>query len=138
MQRKIITLIAGFMLSAPCFAQNKYFQPYIDSAALKKDNDALIADFETMVQQVQPGFSINGLTTAIPEKFMPGMYLHKTNKIYHVTWQTGWPPMQDFLVKMAGTSDSAQTMGALFFHGYFFPHEVGHALQYHSNNVPKK
>ncbi|MEE6185778.1 hypothetical protein [Niabella digestorum] len=136
MKQKTIIIITGILLSVTCCAQNQYFQRYDDSILLKKDNDALIDDFEVMIKQVSPTFSFNGLSTEIPDRFMPGMYLHRTNKIYHITWQTGWPPMQNFLTKITGTTDSAQLMGMLFFHGFYFPHEVGHALQYHTQMVP--
>src|SRR5690606_4046432 len=81
-------------------------------------------------------FSFKGLTTEIPKTFMPGQYRQKTNMIYHTTWEIGGPPMIGFLTEAMGSEEEGIKMAGLFFYGFFFPHEVGHALQYHANRVP--
>jgi len=130
-----ILLLSWFCIIAK--AQNNYFEIYTDSAALKNQNDELIGDIETRVKLVEPCFSFKGLTTEIPKTFMPGQYRSKTNKIYQLTWQIGGPPMESFLTEMGGSLDKGNALAALFFYGFFLPHEVGHALQYHTNNVPE-
>jgi len=45
--------------------------------------------------------------------------------------------MESFLAEMGGSTDRGKSLAALFFYGFFLPHEVGHALQYHTNKVPK-
>ena len=104
-------LIAG----ASATAQNKYFEIYTDSAALKNHNDELIADMETMIKKVNPSFSFNGVSTEIPNSFMPGQFRSKTNKIYHLTWAVGGPPMEGFLTALTGSNEDGKKMGGLFF-----------------------
>jgi hypothetical protein len=130
-----ILLLICFCLTAK--AQNNYFEIYTDSAALKNQNDKLIRDIETRVRLVEPSFSFKGLTTDIPKTFMPGQYRSKPNKIYQLTWQIGGPPMENFLTEMGGSADKGKSLAALFFYGFFLPHEVGHALQHHTNKVPE-
>lgn len=117
-------------------AQNKYFELYTDSASLKNQSDEMIRDMEKMLQKVDPKFNFKGLTTEIPNTFMPGQFVVKTNKIYYVTWQIGGPPMGKFLSEMGGSKEKGEKIAALFFYGYFFPHEVGHAITYHTGNEP--
>lgn len=136
MKRTLSILLLSW-ISITSNAQNKYFEIYTDSAELKKQNDELIRDIEARVKLIEPSFSFKGLTTEIPKTFMPGQYRHKTNKIYHLTWEVGGPPMEGFLTEMAGSSEGGKSLAALFFYGFFLPHEVGHALQYHTENVPK-
>lgn len=118
-------------------AQNNYFELYTDSTALKIQNDAMILDFETQLKKIDPSFNFNGLTTEIPNVFMPGQYRYKTNKIYLNTWQIGGPPMESFLTDVTGSKESGEKAGALFFYGFFLPHEIGHAIHYQTNNIPK-
>lgn len=118
-------------------AQNRYFEIYTDSASLKNQNDKLISDIERIVKRIEPNFSFKGLTTEIPNTFMPGQYREKAHKIYLNTWQVGGPPMEGFLTNATGSKEEGERMAALFFYGFFLPHEVGHALQYQTKNVPK-
>lgn len=131
----LILFLTGFCVTVN--AQNHYFELYTDSAALKNQNDAMILDFETRIQLIEPSFNFNGLTTEIPNIPMPGQYRYKTNKIYHNTWQIGGPSMEGFLTEVTGSQDNGKNAAALFFFGFFLPHEIGHALQYQTNNVPK-
>jgi len=134
---KTITLILLIVWSGIATkAQNKYFEIYTDSAALKNQNDEMIRDIEIQIKRIEPSFSFKGLTTEIPKTFMPGQYRSKTNKIYQLTWQVGGPPMQNFLTEVGGSSANGEALAALFFYGFFLPHEVGHAFQYHTNRVP--
>lgn len=129
-----VLLLTWFCITAK--AQNNYFEIYTDSAILKNQNDELIRDIEAKVKLVETSFSFKGLTTEIPKIFMPGQYRSKTNKIYQLTWQIGGPPMESFLTEMGGSPDKGKSLAALFFYGFFLPHEVGHALQYNTNKVP--
>lgn len=135
--KRILSILLLTWLCITAKAQNDYFEIYTDSAALKNQNDELIHDIETQVKLVEPSFSFKGLTTEIPKTFMPGQYRSKTNKIYQLTWQIGGPPMESFLTEVGGNSENGKVLAALFFYGFFLPHEVGHALQYHTENVPK-
>lgn len=129
-----ILLLSGFCTIAS--AQNKYFEIYTDSAALKNQNDALIRDVETRIKSIEPSFSFKELTTEIPNRFMPGQYRSKTNKIYLNTWQIGGPPMQGFLNEVGGNTANGNALAAMFFYGFFLPHEIGHAFQHHTNSTP--
>lgn len=132
-----ILAIIFFIAGVSANAQNKYFEIFTDSAALKNQNDLLIQDIETRIKFINPSFSFKGLTTEIPTTFMPGQYREKTNKIYHVLWQVAEKPMEGFLTDVAGSKESGNKIAALFFYGFFLPHEIGHALQYNTNNVPE-
>lgn len=135
--KRILSILLLFWFCITAKAQHNYFEIYTDSAALKNQNDELIRDIETRVRLAEPSFSFKGLTTEIPKTFMPGQYRSKTNKIYQLTWQIGGPPMESFLTEMGGTPDKGKSLAALFFYGFFLPHEVGHALQHHTNKVPE-
>lgn len=133
-------LLSIILLSTFCMivkAQNHYFEIYTDSAALKNQNDELIRDIENRIKVMHPSFSFKGLTTEIPKTFMPGQYRSKTNKIYQLTWQVGGPPMESFLADVGGSAENGKALAAMFFYGFFLPHEVGHAFQYHTNKVPE-
>jgi len=134
--KKIIFLLLS-LIGLTAEAQNNYFEIYTDSAALKDQNDKMIREFEKQVKRVSPSFSFNGLTTEIPKKFMPGQFRHKPNKIYHTTWEVGGPPMQGFLNEMTGSPEKGKALAAMFFYGFFLPHEIGHALHFHTNRVPE-
>ena len=45
--------------------------------------------------------------------------------------------MEAFLTDIAGSQAKGKEMASLFFYGFFFPHEIGHALQYRTKNVPE-
>lgn len=128
----VISMICSFAI-----AQNNYFEIYNDSTKLKNQNDALIREMEKQIQTTNPYFNFKGLTTEIPNTFMPGQYRSKTNKIYLNTWQVGGPPMEAFLADVAGSNEKGNTMAALYFYGFFLPHEVGHALQHHTQKEPE-
>lgn len=133
-------LLSILLLSTVCIvvkAQNHYFEIYTDSAALKNQNDEIIRDIEAKIRVVKPSFSFKGLSTEIPKTFMPGQYRSKTNKIYQLTWQVGGPPMEEFLAEVGGSKENGKALAAMFFYGFFLPHEVGHAFQYHANKVPE-
>ncbi len=135
--KKTISLLLLCWLYFSATAQNNYFELYTDSAILKKQNDELISDMETRIKLLEPSFSFNGLTTETPNVFMQGQFRYNTNKIYHIIWPTGEPVMQGFLTEVTGSPEDGKKMAALVFYGFFFPHEIGHALQFHTNNVPK-
>ncbi len=137
MQHKLFITTVWLVLSSFSFGQNKYFEIYNDSALLKKDNNALIKEFERQMQKVNPAFSFKSLTTEIPAQFMPGQYSEKTNKIYLPLWQTSIPAMESFLTDVGGSRENAMKLANLFFYGYFLPHEVGHALQFNTKRVPE-
>lgn len=117
-------------------AQNTFFEIFTDSTALKDQNDALIEDIERTIQKIQKDFSFNDLTSEILSAFMPGQYREKTNKIYLPLWQTSIPAMEPFLTDVGGSEAMGNKLAGLFFYGFFLPHEIGHALQYNTKNVP--
>lgn len=134
------TSILLFTLSlaiATANAQNKYFEIYTDSTELKNQNDLLIQNIEAQIKTIEPSFSFKGLTTEIPNTFMPGQFWAQTNKIYHTTWQICGPPMEGILLEVAGSKSEGEKLAGMFFYGFFLPHEIGHALQFHTGNVPK-
>jgi|SRR6218665_549028 len=133
--KKVIVLL--FLMGVTAKAQNRFFEIYTDSAALKDQNDKLIRDVEKRIQLASPAFSFKGLTTEISKTFMPGQYRTKPNKIFFNTWQVGGPPMEKFLTDVGGSAENGNKMAALFFYGFFLPHEIGHALQYHAGRVPE-
>lgn len=130
-----ILLIVWIALSVK--AQNKYFEIYTDSGALKNQNDEMIRDVEASIKLIKPSFSFKGLTTEIPKTFMPGQYRAKTNKIYQLTWQIGGPPMEKFLTDVSGGADYGKVLAGMFFYGFFLPHEIGHAFQHHTGTAPE-
>ena len=134
---KQLLIVLLFTIGIGATAQNQYFEIYTDATALKNQNDALIRDMETRIKLTAPSFSFNGLTTEIPKTFMPGQYRSKTNKIYLLPWEIGGPPMVGFLTDVGGSTDKGNTLAGLFFYGFFLPHEVGHALQHHTNKDPE-
>lgn len=129
----ILMLLSCFFITAK--SQNNYFEIYTDSIALKNQNNELIHDIETQIKRIEPSFSFKGLTTEIPTTFMYGQYRTKTNKIYLQPWQIGGPPMESFLTEISGSPEKGNSLAALFFYGFFLPHEVGHAFQYHSKTL---
>jgi len=135
--KRVVSLSLVCWICLTTNAQNNYFEIYTDTAALKNQNDALILDVERQIKRIEPSFDFDGLTTEIPETFMPGQYRLKTNKIYLNTWQVGGPPMVGFLTEVTGSEDNGENAAALFFYGFFLPHEIGHALKYQTDNVPK-
>lgn len=52
----ICLLLSWFCITAK--TQNSYFKIYLDSAALKNQNDELIRDIETRVKLVESSFSL--------------------------------------------------------------------------------
>lgn len=132
---KNILFLILFTYCTNFYAQNNYFELFTDSTALKDKNDKLISDIEKQIQRIEPTFSFNGLTTEVPKNFMIGQFKSKSNKIYHVTWQTS-KPMEPFLTAIAGSAELGKQMAAYFFYGFFLPHEVGHAFQFQTGNVP--
>lgn len=96
----VISMICSFAI-----AQNNYFEIYNDSTKLKNQNNSLIREMEKQIQTTNPSFNFKGLTTEIPNTFMPGQYRSKTNKIYLNTWQVGGPPMEVFLADVAGSNE---------------------------------
>lgn len=134
--KRILSILLLSWICITVNAQNKYFEIYTDSAALKNQNDEMILDIETRIKLVQPSFSFKELTTEIPNRFMPGQYRSKPNKIYHNTWQIGGPPMEAFLNEVSGSTANGKVLAGIFFYGFFLPHEIGHAFQYHTNSTP--
>ena len=134
--KTIISIVMFILLSVSTNAQNKYFQLFTDGTLFKKANDSLIRDIENKLKKINPAFSFNGMTTEVSDTFLNGQYLPKTNIIYQITIQTARPVMGGFLTDLAGSEAGADSLAGLIFYGFFLPHEIGHGLEYNSDNVP--
>lgn len=131
--RKTLSTIYLMIVSCSIMAQDKVFEVYTDSTLLQKDNDAIISDIEARVKTLNPSFSFKGLKT-VTNHSPGGYFLYNQNIIHHATWDIEEKFIGQFATELTGSKEKGKEFSGLFIHGFFLPHEVGHALQYHTNN----
>ena len=115
------------------FAQKNVFKLYTDSVLLRNDSDLIIADFESRVKKVDSQVSFNGLKTIVKDNLFSGNYLERTNRIYLPHWPTAPKPIKDFCTQVMGGKKEGEQLAAMYFYGFFLPHEVGHGLQFNAH-----
>ncbi len=130
---RIILLVILLVTGGFTFAQNRLFENFTDSTLLRKENDLLIKDFESRVKKIDPKVDFKGLKTVVMDSLYTGYYLPKTNRIYLTPWQTTPQMILDFCTDVAGGKKEGERLSAMFFYGFFLPHEIGHALQFATN-----
>jgi len=131
--KKNILLILLFVTISKSFAQSQLFTIVKDSAILRKENDLLIRDFEQRVKKVDSNISFKGLKTIVRDSLFAGYYLPRTNRIYLPRWETIPQPIIDFCTKVSGSRKEGENLAAMYFYGFFLPHEIAHGLQYNTN-----
>ena len=126
--RKIITLFIVFF-NVHVHAQVKLFRLYTDSAVLVNDANDLINDFISKVQKTKPVFTAKPVAILNTRPFLI-FYSPSSNQVNLPIWRQVIAPQKDFFYKLAGNEEKGKAMFALFFNGFYLPHEMGHALQY--------
>lgn len=130
---KIFSSFCLLVFSSSLLAQNKVFEVYTDSTLLCKENDALIADIENRVKAIDITFSFKGLKT-ITDDSPGGYFLYGQNVIHHATWDIEEKFIGQLATELTGSKEKGKEFVGLFVHGFFLAHEVGHAMQFHTNN----
>jgi hypothetical protein len=77
--------------------------------------------------------SFNGLKTIVKDNLFSGNYLERTNRIYLPHWPTAPKPIKDFCTQVMGGQKEGEQLAAMYFYGFFLPHEVGHGLQFNAH-----
>lgn len=128
--KKIYLTISLIFFCRLSFAQNNSFSIYNDSLKLKKDNDAIIADFESSVKKIDSPFSFKGLKTVVENNSSTGYYAPKANVISLPWWETMPQIFKDFGTNVTGSKEKGEQLSKLYYYGFFLPHEIGHGLQF--------
>ena len=129
---RTIFLYALLLMSSVTFSQNKLFEIFTDSTALRKENDLIIKDFEARVKKIDNTVSFNGLKTVVKDSLFSGYYLPRTNRIYLTRWQSTPKVIVDFCTQVMGNKKDGEKLAGMYFYGFFLPHEVGHGLQFNT------
>lgn len=130
--KHLFTLCVLVFVSHIALAQNKLFQLFTDSTALKRENNLLIKDFEAQVKIIKPSINFNGLKTITKDSLYAGYYLPKDNSIYLSTWNVTPKMIKDFCTELTGSKLEGEKLAAMYFFGFFLPHEAAHGLQFNA------
>lgn len=127
----LLALLPAF--SNQAFSQAKPFTIITDSVTLRKENDLLIKDFEKRVRKINGSVELKGLRTVVKDSLFAGYYLFKTNSIYLSTWPAQPKVIKNFCTGIMGSKAAGEKLAAMYFYGFFLPHEIGHGLQFNAN-----
>jgi hypothetical protein len=131
--KKSIFLIVVLCSTCHLFAQKEWFSLYQDSTKLVKDAEKITTDFENDIKKNSPAtkFSVKAILHTTP-------YLIYYDDIKITAnlplWEQVIPPVKNFFYEVAGDETEGKKVFGLFFNGFYLPHELGHALQYASND----
>src|SRR5699024_1228728 len=128
-----VLLTVLLALSTRAFSQSKMFTTISDSATLRKENDLLIKDFEKRLKKIDSRVDLKGLKTVVQDSLFIGYYLYKTNSIYLSSWPAQPKVIKNVCTGIMGSKAEGEKLAAMFFYGYFLPHEIGHGLQFNAN-----
>jgi hypothetical protein len=129
---RLSLLILLISVSKPLFAQNEVFELFTDSIELRRQNDALINDFENRVRRLDNKFTLHGTRTIVGDSLYAGFYFPDDNRIHLPNWTTTPQPVLDFCNEVAGGKQEGEKLAAMYFYGFFLPHEIAHAFQFNA------
>lgn len=128
MLKKILLSLSCVLLLQTAFAQKKWFSLYTDSAALLNKGTSITQQFVKDVQNLKPGLALQ-----------PKVILHTTPYLIFYDppvqtvnlplWKQLPKELVQFFTEMAGTEQEGRQTFALFFNGFYLPHELGHGFQ---------
>lgn len=132
----ILYLVAITLLTfcGSTLAQNRFFEMFNDSTAIKKKSIELIADFQRMIDKQDQTIALKNPQVAYGA--WGPFYLQQQNTIYLPVWSISPREFQGFCVDVAGNEAEGEKVFGLFFNGFYVAHEVAHAFQYAANKLP--
>lgn len=130
MKKSLLMML--FFLANLTFAQKLLFTNINDSTILRNQNDLLIKDFQNQLTLIDPNFSFNGMKTMVRDSLFSGYYLPKNNRIYLSTWKATPKVIVDFCTQIMDDKQQGEKLAALYFFGYFLPHEIAHGIQFNA------
>lgn len=126
--KQFIVLSAFMLFTCQTFAQKNWFSLYKDSIALVTDAKKITTIFENDIKKIKPNlkFSIKAVLNTSPYL----IYYDDRNLTANLPiWEQVIPQQKSFFYEVAGSESEGQKAFALFFNGFYLPHELGHAFQ---------
>ena len=130
--KKIIILLLLSLMSNSTFGQKHLFRIMNDSTIIRKENNLVIKDFEKRIKKIDKSIDFRGLKTVVKDSMLAGMYLPSNNRIYLSPWHTTPAIGFEFCTRVMGSKAEGEKLAAMFFYGFFLPHEVAHGLQFYA------
>ncbi len=124
-------LLAAMLLPVFLYSQTPFFKVYNDSAQLVNDGKLITADFMQRVKKVDPSLQIQ--PTAILHTTPYLIYWDDSLQTANLPiWKEVIPEQQQFFISLnAGNEAEGLRMFGLFFNGFYLPHELSHAIEWH-------
>ena len=129
---KGLLIIIFLLINMSTYGQKKLFHLYHDSASLVNDANNQIADFVAKVNAIQPVFTSKPLAVLNTKPYLI-FYSPKGNQVNLPIWHQVMQQQKEFFTKLAGSEKEGEKVFALFFNGFYLPHELGHSLQSAAN-----
>jgi hypothetical protein len=126
--RKVTLSIILILLITASFAQQKWFTLYTDSASMVKDGSEIVKLFTKDIEKIKPDIQLNVKTVLHTTPYL--IYYDDKEKTANLPlWEQVIPEQKNFFYQIAGSETDGKRVFALFFNGFYLPHELGHAFQ---------
>lgn len=129
MLQKILLSLSCVLLLQTAFAQKKWFSFYTDSAALVKKGTSISQQFMKDVRALKPDLAMQPKVILHTTPYLI-YYDLKEQRVNLPLWNQMPKELVSFFTEMAGTEQKGRQMFALFFNGFYLPHELGHGFQH--------
>lgn len=114
------------------FAQNDWFKLYSDELSITKDADRIARLFDEDVKKVYPDL---GYSPRVELKTSPLLIYYGKDKIaYYPLWSEVPKELQNWFYEIGGSETDGKRIFALFFNGFYLPHELAHGFEDAMNN----
>lgn len=114
------------------FAQNDWFKLYSDALSITKDADRIARLFDEDVKKVYPDL---GYSPRVELKTSPLLIYYGKDKIaYYPLWSEVPKELQNWFYEIGGSETDGKRIFALFFNGFYLPHELTHGFEDAMNN----
>ena len=123
---------AALLLPVMLFSQTPLFKVYSDSAKLVQDAKIVTGDF--MQQVYKTDISLKAIQPAAVLNTTPYLIFwdDSSQTANMPIWQQVIPPQKQFFIQLNQNNEAeGLRMFGLFFNGFYLPHELAHAVEWH-------
>lgn len=115
------------------FSQKPWFQFYTDSVSISTDANEIARLFGNDVQTIYPVLKYNPVVRL---KTTPLLIFYGIDRVsYYPLWNELDETLQKWFYEIGGNETEGKKIFALFFNGFYLPHELSHGFEEAMNNL---
>ncbi len=125
MKKTLLPLIIT-LLPLVTSGQYKWFESFTDSLRLAEEANRITGYFTKDLRQISQNLNLKVNTVINTTPYL----IYIQDKTVNIPfWPEVAPELKGFLTTVAGSEEDGRAVFALFFNGFYLPHELGHGLQ---------